>query len=134
MSDNNRETCTMYKKEIHITTFFWPVDLSLLQKQNEDELDYSKVRLKQHISFLLKLESGESLLVKGDVNWFLHPNEDLAFFDLEVFAMFCCFLQFSNKYVCNILLEWGVFYNWYLIEYFYVSVHQWNWPVSLFLW
>lgn len=53
MTDNNRETCTLYKKEIRITTFFWPGDLSLLPKQNEDEFDRPKDQEVKHFIFSL---------------------------------------------------------------------------------
>ena len=49
-----------------------------------DKLDWSKTEIEQDISFDIHLNDGQSINIKSKVKWFLHPSEDLSFFDLMV--------------------------------------------------
>lgn len=51
--------------------------------EQTDELDFAKHEIKQSVKFSIHLNNGEALYLKDTVTWYLHPSEDLAFFNLS---------------------------------------------------
>lgn len=53
------------------------------QVDSLSKLDFSKSSIIQQTQFLIHLDDGTNKQISEDVEWFLHPSEDLAFFVLE---------------------------------------------------
>ena len=53
------------------------------QVDNLSKLDFSKSSIIQQTHFLIHLNDGTNVQIHENVEWFLHPSEDLAFFVLE---------------------------------------------------
>lgn len=53
------------------------------QVDNLSKLDFSKSSIIQQTQFLIHLDDGTNKQICENVEWFLHPSEDLAFFVLE---------------------------------------------------
>jgi len=53
------------------------------QVDSLSKLDFSKNSITQQTQFLIHLDDGTNKQICEDVEWFLHPSEDLAFFVLE---------------------------------------------------
>ena len=52
------------------------------QVDNLSKLDFSKSSIIQQTQFLIHLDDGTNKQICENVEWFLHPSEDLAFFVL----------------------------------------------------
>ena len=48
-----------------------------------EDLDFSKSSITQKTEFLIHLDDGNNQSFYEDITWFLHPTQDLAFFDLS---------------------------------------------------
>lgn len=47
------------------------------------QLDFSKTSITQRTKFCIHLDNGTNKVIEDDVEWILHPSEDLAFFVLS---------------------------------------------------
>ena len=52
------------------------------QVDSLDKLNWNLTTIKQKTSFALHLDDGQNYNICDDIDWHLHPSEDLAFFDL----------------------------------------------------
>ena len=69
---------------------------------NLQDLDFSKSEIVQDTQFQVRTSSNPNYVVKQNIKWFLHPTEDLAFFDFTSLlstipgAQFICI---DNSYI-----------------------------------
>ena len=51
--------------------------------EGTDKLDFTKTILVDKVTTTVHLDDGSNVEISGDVHWFLHPSEDLAFFIID---------------------------------------------------